>query len=67
MPNVQKLEKQLTKFCRVRKRNRALGSAPWLTPTGGRAGAQVAEADEVVLFEKASFLVIAHAVLKPHK
>jgi len=42
VPNVDKLEKQLVKFCNL------------------------SQADEVVLFEKATFLVLSHATLKQH-
>eukprot|EP01092_Planopodium_desertum_P007799 TRINITY_DN32244_c0_g1_i1.p1 TRINITY_DN32244_c0_g1~~TRINITY_DN32244_c0_g1_i1.p1 ORF type:complete len:308 (-),score=10.61 TRINITY_DN32244_c0_g1_i1:31-885(-) len=43
IPNIDKLEKQLNKFC------------------------EVCQADEVVLFERATFLVISHALTKEHK
>lgn len=43
VPNVDKLEGQLNKFCRL------------------------SQADEVVLFEKATFLVISHATHKEHQ
>jgi len=42
VPNVDKLEKQLHKFCGL------------------------LQADEVVLFEKATFLVISHSTHRPH-
>jgi len=42
VPNVDKLEAQLNKFCKL------------------------CQADEVVLFEKATFLVISHATHKQH-
>lgn len=42
VPNIDILESQLSKFCRL------------------------CGADEVVLFEKATFLVISHSTLKPH-
>jgi len=42
VPNVDKLETQLQKFCRL------------------------CQADEIVLFEKATFLVISHATLRSH-
>jgi len=43
VPNVDRLEAQLSKFCKL------------------------AQADEVVLFEKATFLVISHAKTKDHQ